>query len=630
VDEIAGGKPLAQGSPPNGFPVSTLQQVEQDFTNVWSPKSSRAIPNGSFALTYGDELRMFGRPLGFVQSLTMSRSYEQRAEVMRFTDDGAVPDAQYDMERSTESVQLGANASLSYRLTPANRLSVRGLYTNKADDEVLTYTGLDPDAGQFYRRASKLMYIQRQIAYGTVEGQHDLRGWLPSTLDWKFTRSGAHRQQPDKREVMYLRVPIDETNPGNWGLAVGRREYGDLLEDGWGTTVKLEVPYRLASLGQGRVTGGFDRQSRSRDNGYRRFDFIPSQLGQDVAPESSYSVVNEVTSSRDNYDASQLIEAFFLSMDVPMGRRLRGNLGLRREFGSQNVLSRDLFNPGFVLAEGGRSDVDWLAGANLTWSVLDHVNIRAAASRTLNRPDMDDLSPLPALDFVGDKIRIGNPTLQRAHITNYDLRAEAFPGPNELFAAGVFYKDLDRPIEPALFGTNGQLGIRPENSVGGRNMGVELEARAGLGRLVPGLRTLSVNTNLSFINSKIRSSQTTDRGNSEHPLVGQAPMMFNLGLTWTSGGGMNEVTLLSATVGERLKELNQTMVNAAGDGIPNLYTRGITTLDLTASFTPFRGGRLRFAAGNLLDKPIQEFVGPIEMRRYATGRTYSLALSVGS
>jgi outer membrane receptor protein involved in Fe transport len=93
---------------------------------------------------------------------------------------------------------------------------------------------------------------------------------------------------------------------------------------------------------------------------------------------------------------------------------------------------------------------------------------------------------------------------------------------------------------------------------------------------------------------------------------------------------MNEVTLLSATVGERLKELNQTMVNAAGDGIPNLYTRGITTLDLTAGFTPFRGGRLRFAAGNLLDRPYQEFVGPIEMRRYSTGRSYSVALSVGS
>ena len=43
----------------------------------------------------------------------------------------------------------------------------------------------------------------------------------------------------------------------------------------------------------------------------------------------------------------------------------------------------------------------------------DKVNLRGAVSRTLNRPDLDDLSPLPALDFVGDKIRLGNPELKR-------------------------------------------------------------------------------------------------------------------------------------------------------------------------------------------------------------------------
>jgi outer membrane receptor protein involved in Fe transport len=159
---------------------------------------------------------------------------------------------------------------------------------------------------------------------------------------------------------------------------------------------------------------------------------------------------------------------------------------------------------------------------------------------------------------------------------------------------------------------------------------VELEARAGLSRLASRLRSLSVNTNLSFISSKIRSSQTTNRGNGEHPLVGQAPVILNLGLTWTSSGGRNELSLMSTTVGDRLKELNQTQVNSAGDGIPNLYARGMTTLDMTASVTPFHSTRLRFAAGNLLDHPVQEFVGPIEMRRWATGRTYSVAFTVGS
>jgi len=630
VNAIAGSKPLAQGSPPNGYSAATLEKVAQAFTNVWTPRNERAAPNGGYALTYGDEFRLFGHPLGLIQSWTLTRSLEQRTEQQRFTNDGVVATSTYDIQRSTESVQLGGNAALSYRPAPSARLTLRGLYTNKADDEVLTYTGLDPDASVFYRRATKLTYVQRAIRYLTLEGQHDLAGALPhSTLDWKFTRSDARRQQPDKREAMYIRVPLDETDPGTWGLAVGRREYGDLREDGWGTTAKLSVPFHVPALGPGRVHFGFDRQSRRRDNFYRRFDFSPSLPGQDAPPESLYNSVSEATTSRDNYTADQLVEALFLSTDLPLGPRLRGDVGLRKEFGSQNVASHDLFNPRIVVSQGHRRDTDWLVGANLTWTATDKLNVRGAASRTLNRPDMDDLSPLPALDYVGDKIRLGNPLLERATIENYDFRVEAFPSLAELFAAGVFYKRLQHPIEPALFGTNGQLGIRPENSEGGRNVGLELEARCGLGRAVPVLKPFSVNSNLSLISSRIRSRQTTNRGNAEHALVGQAPMLLNVGLTWASGKG-SELTLLSSTVGKRLKELNMTQVNSAGDGIPNLYTRGMTTLDATASFATRGRGRLKLGAGNLLNRPVQELVGGLELRRYTTGRTFSVSLSFGS
>src|SRR5262249_7266870 len=160
--------------------------------------------------------------------------------------------------------------------------------------------------------------------------------------------------------------------------------------------------------------------------------------------------------------------------------------------------------------------------------------------------------------------------------------------------------------------------------------GAEFELRAGLGRLMPRLKRLSLNSNLSLISSKIRTAQTTNRGNTEHPLVGQAPFLMNVGLTYATPGGHTEFSVLTSTVGKRLKELNITQVNSVGDGIPNLFTRAITTLDATASFSPLHGTRLKFSAGNLLDRPVQEFVGDLEMRRYTTGRTYSLSFSLGS
>jgi hypothetical protein len=630
VGQIAGNKPLTLGQPPNGFPAATLEQVEGSFANVWTPHTVHAAPNGSFAATYGDEWKAFGHPLGLIGSATMTRSLEQHAEVQRFTDDGHVTTSEYDMQRATESVQLGGNASLSYRPSPSHRLSARGFYTNKADDEVLTYQGLDPNAQQFDRRATKLTYVQRAIRYLTLEGQDDIGALLHSTLEWQFTRSGAHRQQPDKREATYIRVPLDATDPGYWGLATGRREYGDITEDGWSTILKWGMPYTLGGLGSGRWIAGYDRQSRARVNGYRRFDFIPSQPGMDAPPESVYIAVNEATINQDNYNASQLVESYFLTTDVPLGKKLRGNIGVRREQGDQQVASHDLFNPTIITSQGSFRSTDWLAGGNLTWAAAEHLNVRAAASRTLNRPDLDDLSTLQALDFAGDRIRIGNPHLVRALIENYDLRVEGFPGIGEVLAAGVFYKQLHHPIEPALFGTNGQLGIRPENSEGGRNIGGEFEVRSGLGRITSRLKRWSLNSNLSVISSRIRTAQTTNRGNTEHPLVGQAPFLLNLGLTYASPSGHTEFSVLTSTVGQRLKELNMTQVNGAGDGIPNRFTRGVTTLDVTAGFSPVRGSRLKISAGNLLNRPVQEFIGDLEMRRYTTGRTYSVSLSLGS
>jgi outer membrane receptor protein involved in Fe transport len=615
-------RPIVLGAPP--LPASA-------FTNVWSPANHLTAPNGNLALTYGDEFKVLGRPLGLLQSFTMSRSYEQRSETQYFTDDGQIAKSAYAIERSTESVQMGANASLNYRLTPGHRLSLRGLYTNKADDEVLEYEGPDPGDGSFDRRASRLAYVQRAIGYVTAEGEHELKGLLHTTVDWKFTRSDARRQSPDKREAQYIRRPIDETDPGTWALATGRREYGDLNEDGWGTTAKLAVPYRLASLGNGRVVTGYDRQSRDRGTSYRRFDFVPVQFGSSAPPESVYiGSVNDVTQSRDNYSADQLVEAYFLSADIPFGKRLRGNAGVRREFGRQNVVARNLFDPTFITSEGHTAGTDWLAGFNLTFAASEKLNFRAAASRTLNRPDLDDLSPLQSLDYVGDKIRSGNPFLTRALISNYDLRAEAFPSVGEVFAAGVFYKKLDHPIEPAVFGTNGQLGLQPQNSLGGENVGVELEARTGLGRFAGLLKPLSLNSNLSLISSHIHTQQTTDRGNSVHSLAGQAPVLLNVGLTWSSASGRDEFSVLGSSVGRRLKELYQTSDNGVANGRSNLETAGITTLDATASLTPFRGARLKIAAGNLLNHAIREMEGDLEMRTYRTGRTFSVSLSMGS
>ena len=336
---------------------------------------------------------------------------------------------------------------------------------------------------------------------------------------------------------MYIRVPIDETDPGYWGLAVGRREYGDLNDDGWGASVKASVPYRIDHLGTGKMIMGLDRDSKRRGNYYRRFDFIPGVYGSDALPESVYAKVSEATLAVDNYRANQKVEAVYLSTDLPLGRKLRSNFGVRRERGEQEVSSHDLFDPSIVTSEGHLDNSDWVSGANLTWSMTETVRPARGGEPHPDPPGSRRAVPSPTLDYVGGLPRLGNPRLQRGTIESYDLRLEKFLSGTEVVAVGGFLKEMHDPIEYTVRGATSGFVLIPENSAHGRNVGVELELRSSLGRLTRHLQRLSLNSNLSIISSRVTLKDTpTEIGSQEHPLQGQADHLLNAALTYQVAG----------------------------------------------------------------------------------------------
>jgi outer membrane receptor protein involved in Fe transport len=258
----------------------------------------------------------------------------------------------------------------------------------------------------------------------------------------------------------------------------------------------------------------------------------------------------------------------------------------------------------------------------VTWSVNDRINVRAAASRTLSRPDMNELSPSPTLEYVGGYRQAGNPNLHRAVIENYDVRAEMFPTASEVFAVGYFYKNLHEPIEQQIQGAVPPL-IGPVNSDHGRDAGVELEARSGLGRYWARLRGLSVNANASFIRSHVvLKTPITQLSSLEHPLQGQADYVANAGLFYESARRRTQASLLFGVVGTRLRTL--------GYLLPDIYDQPTTSLDATVGWAPARWWHLQASARNLTNPNVQQLQGGKEVSAYRNGRSYSLALSFGS
>jgi TonB-dependent receptor len=373
---------------------------------------------------------------------------------------------------------------------------------------------------------------------------------------------------------------------------------------------------------------------------YRRFSFTTNdQYGTATPPESIFAQSQwsdtlsgaafvEGTQPDDSYEADQTIGAGFFSVDMSLSRRIRAIAGCRLEYGKQDVRTYDLFT-GQTTTDGttGKANyaqldnTDLLPSLNVIYALDEMTNLRVAVGRTLSRPDVRELNPGTTNDFIGGFRFRGNPSLGRATIWNYDVRAEMFPMFNEVVAVGAFYKEFSHPIEYAILPAD-QPVVSPVNSEFGRNYGLELESRLGLRRLRSELDGFSLNLNLSLIDSKVAVGQGLST--QQHPLQGQSNYLLNVGLSYASHDSRWDASALVNSTGRRLINLGY-----AGN-VPDIYDDPVTTLDLSVNFRPLPNWRFKLTGPNMLDSEYQSFQGKKLYRSYRSGRSVSLTAAFGS
>ena len=81
------------------------------------------------------------------------------------------------------------------------------------------------------------------------------------------------------------------------------------------------------------------------------------------------------------------------------------------------------------------------------YDLTPRMKVRGTWSQTIARPTFLELAPVITYDFVSGENFVGNRDLRISHIVNTDLRWEWFPRPGEVFAASLFRKEIDDPIE---------------------------------------------------------------------------------------------------------------------------------------------------------------------------------------
>ena len=650
-----------------GLPAGKLTgaALGRAFPNVWSPyRQKSGSPNYALSASFGDRAEVRGTRIGYLFALHYSADSQTRAEEVQVlnlvdtaqgpqlrplvqfgNDEGAFASGagRYSV-RSTDGVNWGAMGTMAVQLAPLHRLSLTALFSQSSDRETRIYQGFSQE--QFSELwNSRLRFVARSLGLLQLRGSHHFEPAQRSAsdLEWAASYSAAAREEPDNREVTYLKKDDGLFHFTPKGTS-GQRFFAHNLEHQVAARIDFAQGFKqwygLASA----LKVGLAGRVRIRDFSARRFKFGFGGIGDiddTAAPEQLFSAdhlgtaveVRENTNTADKYNAKQGVYAAYARVDLPLSSKVSLSGGLRFEAAQQRLYSFDPQQADQPIAVA-LDTYDPLPSLNLVAKLTPKMNFRAAVSMTVARPEFRELAPFQFTDFFGGELVQGNPQLQRTRIGSADLRWEWFLGGADVIALSAYGKYFDAPIETTI-SAGGNLIRSFANARAAYNIGGELEARKELVISERGLRGVSIGGNVCLLYSQVDLEGVAGQQTSKvRALQGQSPFVVNLFAELDRPEWGTQLRVLYNVFGERIDQVG-------AFGLPDKYEQPRHQLDITVAQKLPSGLSLRLSARNLVNSPVQIIQrgtlpgsggaeGPKVQEttvRYTTGQTVSLSLS---
>ncbi|WOE75198.1 TonB-dependent receptor [Alterisphingorhabdus coralli] len=357
-------------------------------------------------------------------------------------------------------------------------------------------------------------------------------------------------------------------DPENYALSFIRQR--DLNTDEQVLNALMNIGYNnlAGDRGFGFKTGiAYRNLERVRDNEEFRFsadEFNELSANTSLAP----LLANDNFTSDYSPDAflfydGQAVNAFFDSLNIPRDDRRSTTPDFNYEediIGAYGMVTYRTDNLDIIAGvryehtdfrAGAQAEVQAVSGSfdnflpsiNVKWELANNLFLRGAYSRTLGRPNPNDLAvttidtPAEETDEGIRRIRRGNPDLQPRISDNFDLSLEYYFNNGEgLLSAAIFRKEIDGDI--FFTETEGELDGEPvifaQNTNASNSMvqGLELQAYVGtMPFLPPVLQGLGFSGNVTFLDGETTflDGTTLDRRIRQADLIANASLFYNTG-----------------------------------------------------------------------------------------------------
>ncbi len=602
----------------------------------------------SFSLSFGAPVRWLDRDGGYLFGLSYSNSANARVmeEFFPSQEEGRF---QYDFTSlvGRRDVSLGLIGGYAINPTPTSRVSLKAFFTQSAEDDARLVTGLFDQSTSGFARITRFQFIERSLFSNQLRFEHKLGFLGDSKLEWDGSYAVALRDEPDTRTTAFVATSAEAGDYFFNEAGNNDRFFSDLQDDLSQGGVKMISQFdlfgRAATLDTG-VRAGY----RTREFEARRFDYenaaasVRAQPAEQLFTSQNIAAGNiqflETTEPTDRYDATELSSAGYASLGFGLSDDLRLSAGVRLEHNETRVES---FDPrtGTLLSALNTDLTTWepLPALTLQWQLGGEQSLRAAAARTIVRPQFRELAPFRYDDY--QESTLGNPFLENGEIYNFDLRWSLFPSLGEIVSVGGFYKIFNDPIEIVRLPTGGTNVGTPEpyNAPRAETYGIELELRHDLGRWAP-LTGLGASASATFADSRVDQDEPvevyfgspTANGpdilspevftSSERPLFGQSSFLVNASVNYTTESGGTTATLLYNGVGERLAEVGT-------NNFDDIYEQDRHTFDAILDQRIWNALDLKLAIENITGEAIEFRLGDDVTERYRPGRELSVKAS---
>jgi TonB-dependent receptor len=281
--------------------------------------------------------------------------------------------------------------------------------------------------------------------------------------------------------------------------------------------------------------------------------------------------------------------------------------------------------PDYVPTANSKSRWDVLPAFNGRLKLADGLFLRGSATRTVTRPNFNDLNP--ALSVTAATMTVpgsgsgGNPDLNPIKSTNYDLSLEYYLSKTSLVSAAGFYREIDGYVQN--YASSETLGgrsynvTRPRNTRNGHLQGLELTYQQFFDFLPEAFKGLGVQANYTYIEGKSENPLTQQEQN----IAQVAKHNYNVVLIYEKGRVSSR--LAYNWRGKFIDSFNQPGLQPT-----TVWVQPRGQLDFSASFELGTGLLLTVDATNLTRSKYRDNFGDIAMFARDV-RNYDRTIEVG-